>query len=117
VLAPIDFVGSLSEPPDGEPYGCPVVFDQDHEGWLGYRVEQVIDEVTPRVEVLQPDVALIHLGTNDLSQRQGPVGTAEELESFVTGLQAAVPDITVLVAQIIPCDDRRGGLPELSILF
>jgi lysophospholipase L1-like esterase len=112
VLAPIDFVGSLSEPPDGEPYGCPVVFDQDHEGWLGYRVDQVIDEVTPRVEVLQPDVALIQLGTNDLAQRQGPVGTADELESFVTDLQAAVPDITVLVAQITPCDDRRGGLPD-----
>ena len=104
-----DFVGRQSAPYRTGQYGCPVVFDQDHEGWWGYTVDQVIDSgVTASVEDLQPDVALIHLGTNDLYYSQGPASTAEELESFITGLQAVSPDITILVAQIIPCDEGRA---------
>ena len=102
-----DFVGSQSAPYGGEPYGCPTDFDQDHEGWWGYLVNSVIDGVTASVEVLQPDVALIHLGSNDLFYGEGPASTAEDLESFITGLQAVSPDIIILVAQIIPCDDGR----------
>ncbi len=106
-----DFVGRQSAPYRTGQYGCPVVFDQDHEGWWGYTVDQVIDSgVTASVEDLQPDVALIHLGTNDLYYSQGPTSTAEELESFITGLQAVSPDITILVAQIIPCNP--GPVPE-----
>jgi acyl-CoA thioesterase-1 len=99
-----DFVGRKSVAYPDEPYGCPTVIDQDHEGWWGYRVDEVIDDVTASVEVLQPDVALIHLGTNDLFYGEGPASTAEELESFIIGLQAVSTDITILVAQIIPCD-------------
>jgi hypothetical protein len=121
-----DFVGSLSAPAFGEPYGCPNAFDEDHEGWWGLRVDQVIGRVTPSVENLQPDVALIHLGTNDIDQGQGPESTAAELESLITGLQAVSPDITILVAQIIPCDpgpvaaagtDCSEDLPALNNLI
>lgn len=113
-----DFVGRQSEPFGGDPYGCPNPFDHDHEGWWGRKVDDLIDDVTASVEVLQPDVALVHLGTNDLYYLEGPVETAEELESFITGLQAVSPDITILVAQIIPCDrtsqDCADDLPAFN---
>ncbi len=99
-----DFVGRYSAPHRGGPYACPTVFDEDHEALWGAHIQDVVVDVTASVEVLQPDVALVHLGTNDLSHGQGPAGTADELESFVAGLQAVSPDITILVAQIIPCD-------------
>ncbi|MEA2025027.1 MAG: SGNH/GDSL hydrolase family protein [Actinomycetota bacterium] len=99
-----DFVGRNSAPHRGGPYGCPTVFDEDHEAMWGAHIQDVVDDVTTSVGVLQPDVALVHLGTNDLSHGQGPAGTADELGSFVAGLQAVSPDITILVAQIIPCD-------------
>jgi len=107
-----DFVGRLSAPYPAEPYGCATVFDEDHEGWWGYRVDQVIDDVTASVDVLQPDVALIHLGTNDLYYGEGSASTAEELETFITGLQAVSADITILVAQIIPCDQPRPSCAD-----
>ena len=44
-----DFVGRISSPYGGKPYGCATVFDQDHEGWWGYRVDEVIDDVTASV--------------------------------------------------------------------
>jgi acyl-CoA thioesterase-1 len=107
-----DFVGRISSPYPGKPYGCATVFDQDHEGWWGKRVDEVIDDVTASVEVLQPAVALIHLGSNDLYWGEGPASTAEELESLITGLQEVSPDITILVAQIIPC--APGPAPEFD---
>ena len=103
-----DFVGGLSSPDGGGSYGCPSAFDQDHEGRWGQRVDQVADAVTSSVQLRQPDVALIHLGTNDILQGQGAAGTASELQSLITGLQSASPDITILVAQIIPCDPVGG---------
>ena len=113
-----DFVGSHSAPYGGEPYGCPTVFDEDHEGWWGFRVNEVIDGVTASVDVLQPDVALIHLGTNDLFYGEEPAQPVSELETFITGLQAVSPDIIILVAQVIPCDEPRtycsDGLPAFN---
>ena len=47
--------------------------------------------------------------TNDVLQGQGAAGTASELQSLLTGLQSASPDITILVAQLIPCDPTGGG--------
>jgi hypothetical protein len=59
-----------------------------------------------RLEAIHSDVALIHLGTNDLGCGQAPAGAASELESVITGLQAGSHDITV--AQNIPCSDQSG---------
>lgn len=103
-----DFVGDLSSPDGGGSYGCPHAFDQDHEGRWGERVDEVADAVTSSVQSRQPDVALIHLGTNDILQGQGAAETASELQSLIADLQSASPDITILVAQIIPCDPVGG---------
>lgn len=112
-----EFVGRYSAPHGGGPYGCPIVFDEDHEALWGAHIQHVIDDVTASVEVLQPDVALVHLGTNDLSHGQRPGETADELGSFVTGLQAVSPDITIMVAQIIPCDTPAGWCTEAFSAF
>ena len=100
---PFDFVGGLSDPFSGQPYGCPTEFDMDHEGRWGWRADQVGVVVTASVESLQPDIALIHLGSNDVLQGQENSETVADLEGLITGLQAVSPDITILVAQIIPC--------------
>ena len=98
-----DFVGSRSEPRYGEPYGCPTAFDKDHEGWYGVQLGGLeLEGVTERVAVLQPDVALVLLGGANLAHGQGPASTAAALESFITGLQAVRPGITILVAQLFP---------------
>ena len=99
-----DFVGSRQKPADGYDYICPTDFDQDHEAWAGARVGGFETEMmTASVGALQPDVALIHLGSEDVWMTGDPEGTTERLELFITGLQAASPDITLLVASMIPC--------------
>ncbi len=99
-----DFVGSRQKPADGHDYTCPTDFDQDHEAWAGAQVGGLETEMmTASVQALQPDVALVHLGGSDVWMRGEPLVTAERLESFITGLQAVNPDITLLVASMIPC--------------
>jgi len=106
-----DFVGSRQKPMDGDvdDYGCPADFDPDHEAWFGAVAGGMeTQKMTESVQALQPDVALIHLGGTDVWRQKDPVGAAERLELFITGLQAASPDITLLVASLIPC---RTPLP------
>ena len=105
-----ELVGSQTEPFGGEEYECPHDFDRDHEGYWGARIAEAGLEVTPAVEELKPDVALIHLGTNDIYEYVPPADAAADLESLISGLQAAHPTITILVAQIIPCG-MKAPLP------
>lgn len=106
-----DFVGSRHEPMDGDvdDYGCPTDFDQAHEAWFGAVAGGMeTEKMTESVEALQPDVALIYLGGDDVWQQEDPVGASERLALFITGLQDVNPDITLLVASLIPC---RTPLP------
>lgn len=106
-----DFVGSRNEPIDGDvdDYGCPTDFDQDHEAWPGAVAGGMeTQKMSESAEALQPDVALIHLGSTDVWKRGDPVGASERLALLITDLQAVNPDITLLVASTIPC---RTPLP------
>jgi hypothetical protein len=104
-----DFVGSRWAPYRGDHYACPTDFDQDHEAWLGSQIGGLETRLMKEsVETLQPDIALIQLGGYDVWQRDEPLETAERLRSFIIGLQAVNPDITLLVANMIPC---RTPLP------
>ncbi|GAB4318387.1 MAG: hypothetical protein Kow00127_10420 [Bacteroidales bacterium] len=123
-----DFVGSMTDH-----YGCgtPVFpdysghqFDTGHEGHWGWRCDEVIDGdggtsscrsngggLANWLTSYTPDIALIHLGTNDLFQGSGGNGslnlTIGELETIIDILRADNPNITILLAQLIPT-----SLPE-----
>jgi hypothetical protein len=105
-----DLVGSQDLPYGGGQYECPAEFDSDHEGYWGAQVSDVVGYTTQVVESLQPDIALIHLGTNDIAFGVTVDETAARLEEFIVGLQAVNPDITILVAQIIPCDTEQANV-------
>lgn len=96
-----DFVGSLTSGA-AEEYNCATEFDLDHEAVNGASIDTRAEPATESVELLQPDVALVLLGGNDVNS-QSPDEAADELASLVEDLQAAQPDITILVAQYSPC--------------
>jgi acyl-CoA thioesterase I len=95
-----DFVGSQREGFGGGPPNPD--FDQDHEGHWGFRVDEILVGLDGWAGAAQPDVVLVHLGTNDVLQGQSVPGTTAELESVIRRLQAVNSRVTVLVAQVIP---------------
>lgn len=104
-----DFVGSLTQPASA--YTCPTEFDRDHEGVNGSSIRQRAETVTESVEQLQPDVALVLYGANDLDARP-PDEVVDEYASFVAGMQEANHDITILVAQYPPCRSSSAWCEE-----
>lgn len=86
--------------------GSPAHFfpQQAHQAFSGWRCEHQIAQMSEFVEQSNPDIALIHLGTNDCIANQPIAQTVDELAVIIDQLRGQNPDITVLVAQIIPMD-------------
>jgi lysophospholipase L1-like esterase len=98
---PVDFVGSLDTDRNGLPFPDPN-FDHDHEGHWGWRADQIVAGLPGWLAGYTPDVALIHLGTNDLVQDNTIESTISEIEAIIDILRDDNPVITVFLAQIIP---------------
>jgi lysophospholipase L1-like esterase len=98
--AKVDFVGSETSNNGGPPPNPD--FDLDHEGHWGWRADQVLAMIDAWARAQQPDVVLVHLGSNDVFQGQDNASTLDELSSIVARLRAANPSVKVLLAQLIP---------------
>ncbi|CAN5505061.1 hypothetical protein BH09PLA1_BH09PLA1_33340 [soil metagenome] len=96
----IDFVGSHT----GVNLGPPLYsdFDQNHEGHWGWRADEINANIAGWANTYRPDIVLMHLGTNDLIQGQSVASTITDLGSIIDKLRAANPNVTVIMAQIIP---------------
>ena len=110
----VDFVGSLSSNYRGGPPRRD--FDLDHEGHWGWRVDEILEEVGRWVLEEEPDVLLVHLGSNDVFQDQGVSSTLDELSRLIDVVRDARPDAAFLIAQIIPTSNasRNRTLRELN---
>ncbi len=114
-----DFIGSLDTNAGGNPPFPDYqgeVFDLDHEGHSGFRADEVRDGLGIWLPGYTPEVALVHLGTNDILQGQTPSSTASEIGEVIDLLRADNPAVTVLVAQIIPIGPAfyHGAVNELN---
>lgn len=93
----VDFVGSLNKP------DAPAGSDPDNEGHPGYTSGKVLAELPTWLNAYPPpQVALVHLGTNDVLDGVPTARTIADLTSIVGVLRARNPSMTILVAQIIP---------------
>ncbi|WP_442788580.1 GDSL-type esterase/lipase family protein [Dactylosporangium sp. NBC_01737] len=79
--------------------------DTDNEGHSGWRIDQIAANIDGWLATYQPDVVLLHIGTNDMNQNY-QVGTApQRLGGLIDQILAARPTATVLVAKIVPALD------------
>jgi lysophospholipase L1-like esterase len=100
-----DFVGSLQAGlqedanwPDVAP-GVP--FDPDHEGHYGWQTAAVRDELAGWLpQYASPDIALIHLGTNDQDASDYTIAIIHPLEEIIALLRARNPKVIVLVGHL-----------------
>lgn len=97
--AAVDFVGTLRDPCADAPQGT---WDPDHEGHWGWRADQVAGELAGWLAAGAPDVAVVHLGTNDVHQARPLPATIAAFDSIVATLRSANPEVAVLVALVIP---------------
>ena len=77
-------------------------FTSKHSAIWGIRADTVDNYyINQWIDSANPDVALIHLGTNDFLQGQSPSSTINDLSKIIDKMRAVKPNITIFLAQII----------------
>ena len=110
----VDFVGTISNNYNGNPEWELVngkKFDQDHDARWGWTANKVGDYLPTWLKSVDADVALIHIGTNDILLGQGAVSTLQDVERIIGQLRADNSKIIIFVAQIIPSESSRSFEP------
>ncbi len=100
-------------------------FDRDHEGYSGFRTDEVLPLVSQIVASQPPDVCLILLGTNDVGQR-GSSGVQDgilNLEEIIGKVRGQAPATVFMVATLPPIGSgswyvtNAPFLPEFNYLL
>lgn len=124
----VEFIGSQTQKGNGGRVWATYKnqpFPAANEGHSGWRADQVLNGLNNTVKGLttwitryKPDIALIHLGTNDMYQAQTPESTRDEIEQIIITLRNKNPHIKVLLAKIIPLPLPKGkNIPRLNQLL
>ena len=115
-----DFVGRQSEIFGGDPPNLSwypdysTGFDPDHEGYWGFRTDEILGLVDDAAAAAQPDIVLVHLGTNDIGQNgaQGVTDADANLRLIIERLRLANPSVVILLARVIPIGCCGGYWPN-----
>jgi lysophospholipase L1-like esterase len=101
----VDFVGSQRSNHKGSPPQAD--FDTDHEGHWGWRTDQILEHIQEWTKTHEPDVLLVHLGSNDVFQQQTIESTVEDIKALIEAVRSSQPMSVILIAQIIPTTDQE----------
>jgi hypothetical protein len=105
----VDFVGSRLGVKDNE--NPPGDWDKDHEGHYGWRADEIVSgkstdlgagKLADWAATYRPDVALVHIGTNDANQGQTTASTVQDIGRIIEVLRDHNPQVKIAVAQVIP---------------
>lgn len=111
---PVDFVGTQNTTQGRQPFPDSN-FDPDHEARWGWRTDEILNgrpsvpdsgKLSDWLTQYTPDVALVHLGSNDAFQGNSAKSTIEELRQVIQILRADNPNVTIFLAQIISVVNR-----------
>ena len=111
----VDFVGSQN---DG--YLVTPHFDSDHEGYGGYKTYEIADIVYRLLEDNQPDIILLHIGSNDVSPTQGiDSSSVAGLEDILNQIDYYEKDynhpIKIILASIINRQEYHQTVTDFNI--
>ncbi len=104
----IDFVGSVSV------FGTnwPHLPDPDHEGHGGWRINNIQRNIENWMTTYEPDVILLHIGTNDISNNETARQVTYQLWDLIGDIYAIDPDVELHVASIIL---RTGNQQQVRV--
>lgn len=83
-------------------------FDRQHEGHSGWEVDEMLAEIERYLRLENPEIILLHLGTNDISHEQDPDSIIVEMEALPDVIHRYDSSIEVIVASLIPRTDHRN---------
>ncbi|MCF7818230.1 MAG: SGNH/GDSL hydrolase family protein [Kiritimatiellales bacterium] len=89
-------------------------FDQNHEGHWGWRADQILASLAGWLGAYTPDIAVIHLGSNDMSQGNTQASTKEEIKQIIGLLRADNPNVVVLLCKLIPWKNKEAQIQDLN---
>jgi lysophospholipase L1-like esterase len=92
-----DFVGSLRNGPASLP-------DKEHEGHIGWRIDQIQASVDGWLRAYRPDVVLLLIGTNDILRHYRATTAPARLDALVGQIYAVRPATKIVVSTIPPTD-------------
>jgi lysophospholipase L1-like esterase len=103
-----DFVGSQKSP-------SRIIPDVDHEGHPGWSIAALQEGIDSNgwLETYQPDIVLLHIGSNDIRHGNAAYAPAR-LSALLDDILARLPNLRVIVAQIIPF---RWGVMDGNRLY
>lgn len=102
----VDFVGSRHN-------GVPGLGDKDHEGHSGWRIDELADGTTPWLLAYRPQVVLLLIGTNDMTQNFDVSGAPSRLSALVDQIRTAVPDASIVVSSL-PRNSNAATLARIQ---
>jgi lysophospholipase L1-like esterase len=118
-----EFVGSHNTNYGGQSpgYGTELqgqTFTNYNEGHWGWSADQILNgnneqpnagKLSDWLTNYTPDFVLMHLGTNDMFRNHPIDETLNELREVVRLLRATNPNVTILLAKLIPADAGAAG--------
>lgn len=107
-----DFVGNRYGVKDGAPKFPD--FDQDHQGQSGARADVMLAKLPSLMPLYDPDVYLVHLGSNDIFQGFSVDPTIVDLRNIIERIRSHNPLAVILLAKIIPAEKEGAKIKELS---
>ncbi|WP_421735624.1 RICIN domain-containing protein [Cellulomonas sp.] len=90
-----DFVGSGYNGPAS-------LWDHDHEGHSGWRIDQLDANVVGWLRTYAPHTVLLHIGTNDITQNRDLGNAPARLAALIDKITSTAPQTEVFVATLIP---------------
>ena len=116
-----EFVGSHSENQGGTP-SLPAykgkTYSNVNEGHWGWSADQILNgnreqpnkgELRKWLKQYKPDIVLMHLGTNDMFRNHDLEETVAELREVVRQIRAEAPQVTIMMAKLIPAYSQATG--------
>jgi len=105
----VDFVGSMGD-------GDPSIFDRHHEGHGGYFADEILAKVRSYVKNANPEIILLHIGTNDISNDETPESTIVDISQILFEIKRYNPSMITLLASVIPRNDNKDSYnSELNV--
>ncbi|MGD9200980.1 MAG: SGNH/GDSL hydrolase family protein [Chitinispirillia bacterium] len=92
-------------------------FDRDHEGHWGWTTDAILKNIEGWLIKYTPDMALLHLGTNDCIRKESPSSTIGKITKIIGCLRNDNPNVVIFLASVIPSAKHTNNIPDFNPLI